>query len=43
MNLDEFLSRVKGGASKYDLVINCAGLGAGKMLGKPEDTFPIRG
>jgi hypothetical protein len=41
--MDEFMSRVRGGASKFDIVINCAGLGAAKMLGKPEDAFPIRG
>jgi len=28
---------------QYDAIVNCTGLGAGKLLGKEEDTYPIRG
>ena len=42
-NLYEFVKRVKGGGSKYDIIINCSGLGGGKITGNDDDTFPIRG
>lgn len=29
--------------SKFDIVINCAGLGAAKLIGKDDDVVPIRG
>ena len=30
-------------ASSFDVVVNCTGLGAGKLLGKEDDVYPIRG
>jgi D-amino-acid oxidase len=27
----------------YNVVVNCTGLGAGRLLGKPDDVYPIRG
>ena len=42
-NFEQFMSRTRGGANKYNIVINCAGLGAGEMLGMPNDVKPIRG
>jgi len=29
--------------SGYDVVINCTGIGAGKLLGAPESVYPLRG
>lgn len=43
-SLDELLK--KGDADSavgYDVVINCTGLGAGKLIGKPESMYPLRG
>ena len=37
-NLQNFVK-----TSKFDIVINCAGLGAAKLIGKEDDVVPIRG
>jgi len=41
-NLDEFVSP-SGKGNQYDVVINCTGIGAGKLLGREDDVYPIRG
>ena len=38
-DLDEFLKSL----NKFGIVINCAGIGAGKLQGQPDDVIPIRG
>ena len=29
--------------SEFDIVINCTGIWAGELLGKPDEVYPIRG
>lgn len=41
-NLDEFISP-RGQGARFDIVINCTGIGAGKLLGVEDDVYPIRG
>ena len=41
-SLNEFCSATGEGA-RFDVVINCTGIGAGKLLGKEDDVYPIRG
>jgi glycine/D-amino acid oxidase-like deaminating enzyme len=41
-SLEEFTSPSGEGAA-FDIVINCTGIGAGKLLGKEDDVYPIRG